>query len=169
MSEINDEFMEAFKQLDKICREMFQAEKGVTTYIDEMEEIQNGSAIVSSWNSTLRRLKELRHIRNQYSHDIGTSYMELCTWEDVDWLNDFYEDILHTRDPLAQYRSAMTFRARRTNTAKQVAAPTRRQVLPTVENETEQKAIGKKYTNIILVAFCVIFIGIVIGIMLFHL
>ena len=96
MSEINDEFMEAFKHLDKICREMFHAERGITTYINEMERIPNGSGVVSNWNSTLRRLKELRHIRNQYSHEIGTSYTELCTWEDVDWLNVFYEDILHT-------------------------------------------------------------------------
>ena len=162
--------MEAFKQLDKICREMFQAEKGVTTYIDEMEKMQNGSGVVPNWNSILRRLKELRHIRNQYSHDIGTSYMELCTWEDVDWLNDFYEDILHTRDPLAQYRSAMAFRARRTNTAKQVVAPIRHEVLPRpVETETEQKEIKQKYTDIILVVFSVIFMGIVIGIILFHL
>ena len=130
MSEINDEFMEAFKHLDKICREMFHAERGITTYINEMERIPNGSGVVSNWNSTLRRLKELRHIRNQYSHEIGTSYTELCTWEDVDWLNVFYEDILNTRDPLAQYRSAMAFRARRTNTTKQVAAPTKRQVTP---------------------------------------
>ena len=37
MTRINDEFMEAFKHLDKICKEMFNAEKGVTSYIDEME------------------------------------------------------------------------------------------------------------------------------------
>ena len=170
MSEINDEFMEAFKHLDKICREMFHAERGITTYINEMERIPNGSGVVSNWNSTLRRLKELRHIRNQYSHEIGTSYTELCTWEDVDWLNVFYEDILNTRDPLAQYRSAMAFRARRTNTTKQVASPTKRQVTPRpVEKGTEPKESAQKYTDIILVVFSIIFIVIVIGIMLFHL
>ena len=125
---------------------MFHAERGITTYINEMERIPNGSGVVSNWNSTLRRLKELRHIRNQYSHEIGTSYTELCTWEDVDWLNVFYEDILNTRDPLAQYRSAMAFRARRTNTTKQVAAPTKRQVTPRpVEKGTAKRECTEIY------------------------
>lgn len=98
--------MEAYKSLDKICREMFHGDKGVTAYIDEMQGIHNGAKYVSSWDATLRRLKELRHIRNNYAHEVGTTYTDICTQADIDWLNDFYNSILHTEDALAEYRKA---------------------------------------------------------------
>ena len=106
MSRLNDEFMEAYKSLDKICREMFHGDKGVTAYIDKMQSIHNGEKYVSSWNVTLRRLKELRHIRNNYAHEIGTIYTDICTQADIDWLNDFYDSIRHTEDARAEYRKA---------------------------------------------------------------
>lgn len=46
MTQLNDEFMEAYKQLDKICKEMYENEKGVTTYIDEMENQRNGEFLL---------------------------------------------------------------------------------------------------------------------------
>lgn len=106
MSRLNDEFMEAYKSLDKICREMFHGDKGVTAYIDEMQGIHNGAKYVSSWDATLRKLKELRHIRNNYAHEVGTTYTDICTQADIDWLNNFYNAILHTEDALAEYRKA---------------------------------------------------------------
>ena len=41
MSQINDEFMEAYKRIDKFCKDAFGTEKGVTSYIDEMRENPN--------------------------------------------------------------------------------------------------------------------------------
>jgi len=104
MTKLNDEFMEAYKQLDKICREMYSNEKGLTTYINEMESQRNGALHISSWNTTLHKLKKYRHIRNAYVHEVGTSASEICTMDDINWLNAFYVDILQSRDPLAQYR-----------------------------------------------------------------
>lgn len=103
----NDEFMEAYKHLDKICREIFKNEKGITTYIDEMEAKRSGAFYVGSWDATLRKLKEYRHIRNAYVHEVGTSDLEICGEEDINWLKGFYEDIMQRRDPLAQYRSVL--------------------------------------------------------------
>lgn len=71
MARLNDEFMESYKQLDKICREMFNNEKGVTTYIDEMEKQQNVAFNMNTWNTTLHKLKKYRHIRNAYVHEVG--------------------------------------------------------------------------------------------------
>lgn len=121
MTRINDEFMEAFKHLDIICKDMFQADKGVTTYIDTMEQITNGARYVPTWNTTLRRLKELRHIRNNHSHEVGTSYTDICTPADIEWLNNFYAAIMNTTDPLAMYRKATTSHQK---------APTPRPVVP---------------------------------------
>lgn len=106
MSHSNEEFMEAFKHLDKICKEIFNSEKGVTSYINAMEKITNGDRYVSNWNYTLMMLKGLRHIRNQYAHEIGSSYDNICAPEDIEWLKSFYNEIMNTTDPLAQYRKA---------------------------------------------------------------
>ena len=95
MSHSNEEFMEAFKHLDKICKEIFNSEKGVTSYIDAMEEITNGDRYVSNWNYTLKMLKGLRHIRNQYAHEIGSSYDNICVPEDIEWLKSFYNEIMN--------------------------------------------------------------------------
>lgn len=103
MSEMNDRFLEAYKQLDKICREMFNSDKGVTAYIDEMYEHTEGDRYVSDWKAVLTRLKQYRHIRNSYAHEVGTTGYDICTVDDILWLNIFYQRILRRDDPLAIY------------------------------------------------------------------
>ena len=41
MTNLNNDFMESYKHLDKICKEIFNSEKGVTTYIDTMKEVNS--------------------------------------------------------------------------------------------------------------------------------
>ena len=108
MTRINDEFMEAYKQLDKLCKELFLAEKGVTSYIDEMKRITDGPRFVSCWNETRNQLWRLRDIRNRYVHETGNTYVDICSPADIQWLYSFYNAILHTSDPLALYRRATT-------------------------------------------------------------
>lgn len=104
MTNLNNDFMESYKHLDKICREIFNSEKGVTTYIDAMKEINDGNRYVPLWNETLYKLKHYRYIRNNYVHEVGTSQYDICTADDIEWLNNFYKEIIQTTDPLAQYR-----------------------------------------------------------------
>lgn len=104
MSRLNDEFMEAFKHIDKICKEMYSSNNGVTTYIETMERTPGGSSYVSNWDLILKTLKDYRHIRNQYAHEVGSSYNDICNQQDVDWLNNFYESLMNTTDPLAMYQ-----------------------------------------------------------------
>ena len=47
MTNLNNDFMESYKHLDKICKEIFNSEKGVTTYIDTMKEVNDGSLLVT--------------------------------------------------------------------------------------------------------------------------
>ena len=53
MTNLNNDFMESYKHLDKICKEIFNSEKGVTTYIDTMKEVNDGNRYVPLWNKTL--------------------------------------------------------------------------------------------------------------------
>ena len=104
MSKLNDAFMESYKHLDKICREIFNSDKGITTYIDTMQEINDGNRKLPFWDDVLRKLKNYRYIRNMYVHDVDTSQYDICTKEDIVWLDKFYNSIMETTDPLAEYR-----------------------------------------------------------------
>ena len=74
--------MESYKHLDKICREIFNSDK----------------------DDVLRKLKNYRYMRNMYVHDVDTSQYDICTKEDIVWLDKFYNSIMETTDPLAEYR-----------------------------------------------------------------
>ncbi len=162
MTRINDEFMEAFKHLDKICKELFDAEKGVTSYIDEMERITNGPRYVPNWNFVLRRLKDLRHIRNNHSHEVGTSYGDICSPEDVQWLVSFYNDIMNTNDPLAQYRKA-TAPKPRTQKAQPYTPvnPSNYQTFTSQYEEQDEEPLSKLAVFLIFFATGVIVVGII--------
>lgn len=115
MLSINDEFMEAYKRVDKICKEMFDSDKGVSTYIDVMESNADGAWRVSGWRDVLKRLNNYRHIRNKYVHETDTSYSDICTPNDIAWLKRFYKMLLETTDPLAEYTKKTSNRSRIAN------------------------------------------------------
>ena len=162
MTRINDEFMEAFKHLDKICKELFDAEKGVTSYIDEMERITNGPRYVPNWNFVLRRLKDLRHIRNNHSHEIGTSYGDICSPEDVQWLVSFYNDIMNTNDPLALYRKATAPKPRAQKAQPYTPVnPSNYQSFTPQYEEQDEEPLSKLAVFLIFFATGVIVVGII--------
>ena len=102
MGNINYQFLEAYKLLDKICREMYQGEKGVTAYIDDMKCVPvYESRAIPGWHSDLQQLIALRHLRNRMTHECGTLDQEMCTQSEIIWLNKFYSRILQRTDPIA--------------------------------------------------------------------
>ena len=103
MSRLNDEFMEIYKRIDAFCRDTYKSDKGMTSYIDEMSRIGGATWGVLGWNETLNKLKNYRHIRNSYTHDVGTSYSDICTQEDIEWLQGFYDKLMYAQDPISLY------------------------------------------------------------------
>ncbi len=99
-------FMDSYKHLDKICREIFNETKGVTAYINEMLNISDGKCYVSCWEDDLKNLKYYRFIRNRITHDVACTEDNMCSLEDVAWLDNFYSRIMNQSDPLSLYRSA---------------------------------------------------------------
>ena len=102
MQNCNFAFLEEFKALDNICKELFDSNKGITTYIDEMKAVpmfEHG--VIHDWSNDLSRLIKLRHVRNTLSHEIGTLNQNMCTQSDINWLKDFKARILNQTDPLA--------------------------------------------------------------------
>lgn len=103
MNRLNDEFLEIYKRIDAFCRDTYKSDKGVTSYIDEMSRTVGAAWSVLGWNETLTKLKNYRHIRNSYTHDVGTSYTDICTQEDVEWLQSFYDKLMSAQDPISLY------------------------------------------------------------------
>lgn len=97
----NIEFLEEYKKLDKLCKDMYSGYEGVSSYITEMEETEyNRPLTISTWDTTYKQLKHLRWKRNQLAHELDIS-SEFCTQDDIDWVKQFHSDILTGNDPLA--------------------------------------------------------------------
>ena len=102
MDAIQIEFLDEYKYVDKICREMLGAEKGVTAYIEQLDETPMTVRYwIAEWNDEYRQLKHIRWLRNQIAHSTG--YVE-CTQSDLDWLKDFHNRLLTQQDLLAKAR-----------------------------------------------------------------
>ena len=107
MANLNQQFLEEYKHLDKLCKEAFDSDKGVTSYIDYMKAAPfEKSRKVSGWDSDLKMLITLRHARNKLAHDVGTLDEALVSRNDIEWLNEFYERIMASSDPLSLLRRA---------------------------------------------------------------
>lgn len=94
-------FMQSYKHLDNLCKEMNGI--GISGYIRDMESAANGSVFVSNWKNDYVHLKHYRHIRNKIAHETYADENTLCFPEDSEWLDEFYQRILAQQDPLAVY------------------------------------------------------------------
>ena len=102
MDMLNVSFLEEYKRLDRLCCEIYRADKGITSYIEDMKSKElTECQFPHTWNSDLSNLLRLRKIRNQLTHEIGTLNVPLCTQADVDWLQGFRQKIYQAADPLA--------------------------------------------------------------------
>ena len=100
MDAIQIEFLEEYKYVDEICRDMLGAEKGVTSYIEQLDETPVTVRYwITEWNDEYRQLKHIRWLRNQIAHSTG--YVE-CIQSDLDWLKDFHNRLLTQQDLLAK-------------------------------------------------------------------
>lgn len=97
-------FMSTYKHLDNLCSDMNGI--GVTGYIEDMEDSLNGKFHVPNWENDYRQLKHYRYIRNQIAHETYADEENMCSEEDEEWLDDFYDRIMNQTDPLALYRKA---------------------------------------------------------------
>lgn len=99
-------FISSYKHLEKLCREQFGDSRGVTAYIDEMQNIPDGFRYVKNWDNYLKQLKHYRWMRNKIAHDPDFTEENTCTPEDEQWLDNFYASIMNQTDPLALYLKA---------------------------------------------------------------
>ncbi len=108
MIEINVDFIENYKKLDNLIKDMYATKDGVTTYINEMENVSYKlrSQFVD-WESTYKNLKHMRWVRNQLSHNIGAFKEEICTQNDIEWIKYFYKSLMDCDDCLTNINKAI--------------------------------------------------------------
>ena len=126
MQELDNEFFEAYKRLDRLCSDIYSCRNGVSQYIEDMDGVSyRERSAVPSWEQAYKTLKHLRWVRNQIAHDSGQ--VQICEECDIQDVNDFYDDILSGCDPLTQIRRYREDHAANQNTAhhvKPMAMPT---------------------------------------------
>ncbi len=95
-------FIEEYKKLDNLCKDLFNTPTGITTYIENLEKIKQ-----YGFYNDYKTLKHYRYIRNQIVHENYATEENMCTKEDTKWIVNFYNRILHQNDPLALYQKEL--------------------------------------------------------------
>lgn len=101
-------FMDSYKHLEKFCNDLSDDNRGITAYINEMENTPKGPLCVKGWDEDLKKLKHYRWIRNKISHDPECNESNMCVPSDCVWLNNFYSRFLKQTDPLSLYRQYLS-------------------------------------------------------------
>ena len=102
MEELNYRFFDLFTKVDKLCIDIYQNEHGLADYVEDMRSISTCTVEeIPDWGADLFQLITLRNIRNSLINTPGAFSEEVCTQEQVDWLERFYQRIMDRQDPLA--------------------------------------------------------------------
>ena len=99
------DYLESYKRLDQLCRDMFRSKDGVTEYINQMDRVISRINSKPDWRNFYSRLKYQRRLRNDLVHNTECSE---CTEEDIDEIEYFFDLILKQEDPLACIRKQQT-------------------------------------------------------------
>ena len=105
MNECAIDYLESYKRLDQLCRDMFRSKDGVTEYINQMDRVISRINSKQDWRNFYSRLKYQRRLRNDLVHNTECSD---CTEEDIDEIEYFFDLILKQEDPLACIRQQQT-------------------------------------------------------------
>ena len=104
MRKLDTEFLEEYKRVETVCGDMFGCRAGVSEYIKTMEATpEYKRELVEGWDSSFKKLKHLRWIRNKIAHEPD---FDECEKADLTDLKLFHADLLKSRDPLARLARA---------------------------------------------------------------
>ncbi len=106
MRDLNVDFMDLYKSVDRFIRDAYSSTEGVSEYLRRMEQNHSkGWRCVAAWDADYDKLKRLRRIRNQLSHEVGYD-SDICGEADYDWLEAFKARLFSAKDPLAALNKA---------------------------------------------------------------
>lgn len=94
-------FLEVYKNLDELCKQILSSDIGISKYIEDMEKEIKGSLYVLNWEKDYKKLKHMRWIRNQLVHDTNSFKNNIVSTDDIEWLKDFQSKIIKCTDPFS--------------------------------------------------------------------
>lgn len=95
MTQLEADYLDAYKRLDAVCSDMFHDQNGVSRYIEELDALPAQRCDLI--DTDRRILRRLRRVRNEIAHKAAST----CTEEDFGSLQDFYSRLLRGQDALA--------------------------------------------------------------------
>jgi len=169
MNNLNSVFLEEFKRLDSICRDIYgktiDNKLGITMYLDDMRNHDfEGQIKVPFWEINYHTLKKKRDLRNELVHGNCSINIDACSEEDIDFLISFKEKILNQADPLAMLRKQTQHYSRHSYTLKPQTPHT---PIKSQQNRTKNKSF-KRFGVVFAFLFVFIFITILSLLLLFN-
>lgn len=101
------EFLEKYKNLDELCRQILSSDRGISEYINKMECESQGRRLVNGWERDYKGLKRMRWIRNCLVHETDSFDKNLVNESDIEWLHKFYQRIMECTDPFSLLHRAV--------------------------------------------------------------
>lgn len=146
MNECALDYLESYKRLDQLCRDMFRTKDGVTEYINQMDRLISRINSKQDLRNFYSRLKYQRRLRNDLVHN--TECLD-CTEEDIDEIEYFFDLILKQEDPLACIRKQQTL--------------TRHALIQTSDSSSIRRGYRSKKSGIVeFLIYIIVFIAIIV-------
>ena len=102
MRDLNFDFLELYKSTDRFIKDAYSSDKGISAYIELMRE-KNYTSRTLGWKADMDNLIRVRKIRNLLSHEVSID-SDICSQEDYEWLEGFYNRLMTANDPLSLER-----------------------------------------------------------------
>ena len=100
MTQLDNEFFEEYKHLERLCSDMYSCRDGIRQYLEDMErQFSEGEKAIPHWAQDYQNLRGLRRTRNTLAHNV--SEYQVCTEQDVENVIDLVDRIMKQQDPLA--------------------------------------------------------------------
>ena len=146
MNECALDYLESYKRLDQLCRDMFRTKDGVTEYINQMDRLISRINSKQDWRNFYSRLKYQRRLRNDLVHN--TECLD-CTEGDIDEIEYFFDLILKQEDPLACIRKQQTL--------------TRHAAIQTSDSSSMRRGYHSKKSGIVeFIIYMMVFVAIMV-------
>ena len=147
MLTLNLEFQEEYKRLDRLCKDCLSSVEGVSEYIRQMDSTpSHNHRYVYGWDGDYKQLKHVRWVRNQLAHEVGSLHSDICTKDDLCWVQSFYDRILNGRDPLTVVRKAKAEEA--SYIKQQTPARKTESAAEPQPKQRKRSVFGKLFSNI---------------------
>lgn len=99
-------FFEEYKQMDRLCADMYSGQNGVSEYLTEMEDkAPVGRFYVAGWDEDYRTLKHVRWVRNKLAHESDVD--GIAEESDLRFVKQFHERLIQGQDPLTALQKAI--------------------------------------------------------------